>query len=251
MYTGPNIVTNGLVLALDAANSKSYPGSGTTWRDLSGNNNSGSLTNGPTFSSANGGSIVFDGSNDYIGITTGSGFNLGVNFTVQVWCKPFKFGGSDGANNYNRGSIFTNSYPYNGGQGFWICVTSQGGSSQLPTPGTERFFISCGNDQQVSVSALGSLTAFTNSWVNLAATVNGTSPIRLYINGSEASYAAGSPGNGPTSLSYSSGPCSIGNRNNLFEFFSGSFSITQVYNRTLSASEIQQNYNATKARFNL
>ena len=58
---GPSIVTNGLVLALDAANHKSYPGSGTTWFDLSGNSHDGTLTGGPTFNSDNGGSIVFDG----------------------------------------------------------------------------------------------------------------------------------------------------------------------------------------------
>jgi hypothetical protein len=62
----PSIVTSGLVLCLDAANPKSYPGSGTTWTDLSGNGNNGTLVNGPTYSSVNGGSIVFDGSNDYI-----------------------------------------------------------------------------------------------------------------------------------------------------------------------------------------
>ena len=61
-----SIVTNGLVLALDAANTKSYPGSGTTWTDLSGNSNTGALTNGPTYNTANGGNIVFDGVNDFI-----------------------------------------------------------------------------------------------------------------------------------------------------------------------------------------
>ena len=61
----PKIVTDGLVFAVDAANKKSYPGSGTTWTDLAGSND-GTLTNGPTFDSGNGGSIVFDGSDDYI-----------------------------------------------------------------------------------------------------------------------------------------------------------------------------------------
>ena len=63
---GPKIVTNGLVLTLDAGSKKSYSGSGTTWKDLSGNGNTGTLVNGPTFNSANGGSIVFDGSNDTV-----------------------------------------------------------------------------------------------------------------------------------------------------------------------------------------
>jgi hypothetical protein len=62
----PSIVTNGLVFCLDAANSKSYPGTGTDWTDLSGNQINGILTNGPAYNSSNGGSIVFDGINDYI-----------------------------------------------------------------------------------------------------------------------------------------------------------------------------------------
>ena len=70
MFTGPNTITNGLILSLDAANVKSYVSGSTTWRDLSGNNNSGSLVNGPTFSSANGGSIVFDGVDDSVTVSS-------------------------------------------------------------------------------------------------------------------------------------------------------------------------------------
>ena len=66
----PKIVTNGLVLCLDAGNNKSYPGSGTTWNDLSGNNNTGSLVNGPTFTGSFGGSVAFDGVNDYVACPT-------------------------------------------------------------------------------------------------------------------------------------------------------------------------------------
>ena len=62
-FRGPNIVTDELVLALDAASPRSYPGSGTVWNDLVGSNN-GTLTNNPTFDSGNGGSIVFDGTDD-------------------------------------------------------------------------------------------------------------------------------------------------------------------------------------------
>ena len=83
----PRIVTDGLVLALDAGNPKSYPGSGTTWTDLSGNGNNGTLTNGPTYSSANGGSIVFDGVDDYAEITDSSNnFDLGgIDATLEFW----------------------------------------------------------------------------------------------------------------------------------------------------------------------
>ena len=81
----PQIVTSGLVLALDAANKVSYPGTGTTWYDLSGNGNTGTITNGPTFSNVNLGTIVFDGTNDYVSIPSTSNFNNGNNITVEAW----------------------------------------------------------------------------------------------------------------------------------------------------------------------
>ena len=67
----PKIVTDGLVLCYDAANTRSYPGTGTTWTDLAGSND-GTLTNGPTFDTTNGGSIVFDGTDDRVAISLGS-----------------------------------------------------------------------------------------------------------------------------------------------------------------------------------
>ena len=73
---GPKIVTNGLVLALDAADKNSYVGSGTTWKDLSGNSFNGTLTNGPTFSNTNGGAIVFDGTNDYVNVLDNSTLDI-------------------------------------------------------------------------------------------------------------------------------------------------------------------------------
>lgn len=66
----PQVITSGLVLALDAANVRSYPGTGTSWFDLSGNGNTGTLTNGPTFNNNSGGNIVFDGVNDFIQFST-------------------------------------------------------------------------------------------------------------------------------------------------------------------------------------
>ena len=77
-----SIVTDGLVFYVDAGNGDSYPGTGTTWSDLVGSNN-GTLTNGPTFDSGNGGSIVFDGTNDYISTQ----LTCGTTFTWSVWFK--------------------------------------------------------------------------------------------------------------------------------------------------------------------
>ena len=71
-----SIVTDGLVLCVDAANTKSYPGSGTTWTDISGKNHNGTLINGPTFSSDNMGGIVFDGSNDAVTLSANSDFDF-------------------------------------------------------------------------------------------------------------------------------------------------------------------------------
>jgi len=88
MYFSPRIVTSGLVLALDAADRNSYPRTGTTWRDLSGNSNTGTLTNGPVFSNTNGGSITTDGIDDYINLGNASSIRMGTsNFTISTWVK--------------------------------------------------------------------------------------------------------------------------------------------------------------------
>ena len=92
----PKIVTDGLVLCLDAANPKSYPGSGTTWYDLSGNGNHGTLINGPTYNSDNKGSIVFDGIDDYVSFTNPlNQSQLNQAWTIQGWInissKPYQY----------------------------------------------------------------------------------------------------------------------------------------------------------------
>jgi hypothetical protein len=84
----PKVITEGLILYLDAANTKSYPGNGNAWTDLSRGGNNGTLTNGPTFNSGNGGNIVFDGINDYV-LTSTINHNIGTgNFTYTVWVYP-------------------------------------------------------------------------------------------------------------------------------------------------------------------
>jgi hypothetical protein len=87
-FLGQNIVTNGLVLNLDAANKDSYPGTGTTWTDLSGNGNNGTLINGPSFlSNVNSGIIKFDGVDDYISRSYNSTFNIRTGLTLSVFFK--------------------------------------------------------------------------------------------------------------------------------------------------------------------
>ena len=80
-----NIITRGLILHLDASAPSSYPGSGTTWSDISGNNHVGTLTNGPTFSTDGGGSIVFDGTNDYVTIPDSPNWDFGTGeFSIEM-----------------------------------------------------------------------------------------------------------------------------------------------------------------------
>ena len=104
----PRTITDGLVLCLDAGNSKSYPGSGTTWTDLSGNGNTGTLTNGPTYSSANGGSIVFDGADDVVNSISISSFSSP---TIEMWIYDTRSSGQRDILTYNS---TVSSFTFNG-----------------------------------------------------------------------------------------------------------------------------------------
>jgi hypothetical protein len=225
-YYGPRIVTDGLVLCLDAGNSKSYSGSGTAWTDLSGNNNSGTLTNGPTFSSTNGGAIGFDGSNDYINGVHNAQVDLTGNMTAEAWfyisSNTFDwvrvFGKSDAVNNTNR------TY------GLWYNI---GGSAFL----YQRYGSS-------AINAQATRTVSTNTWYHMVGTSNGTSHV-LYLNAQIA--ASGTAGSTfySTTTPYTVGFAGFHAR------LSGYVSSVRLYNRALSAAEVLQNYNTTKGRFKL
>jgi hypothetical protein len=247
----PNTVKNGLVLYLDAANTKSYISGSTAWNDVSRTGLNGTLTNGPIFNTGSGGNIVFDGTNDFVNLSS-TAYNLGVNFTLQLWVRIGRFGGGPFNGSQNRASLISNSFTYASNTGFLLMATSQGTAGQgfVPTVGQETFFFTMGSDQYVMAPQPGVLASYRNSWVNLTAIVNGTSPMRGYINGIEiSSYAAQS--NGPSALTYSGAPFVIGHYGNQTEFLSGSIGNVSVYNRALSAQEILQNYNGTKGRYGL
>lgn len=219
---GPRIVTSGLVLSLDAADRNSYPGSGTTWRDMSGSGNNGTLTNSPTFSSTNGGSIIFDGVDDYINIPHNATIAPSTGYiSVEAVFKASSTGTLHGSIIYNK----ENEYEMSAGGGFisyafrpnWAWVGS---------------------------------TAFNiNQWYHTVVTYDQIYQ-RLYINGVESYNAAqaGAIGN-----VYSS-DLRIGARgapDAAYAFFNGNIPMVKIYNRALSASEILQNYNAQKSRFGL
>jgi hypothetical protein len=215
----PPIVTNGLVLHLDVANSRSYTSGSTIWNDLSGNNNNGTLTNGPTFSSANGGNIVFDGTNDYID-TGKTATQLGVydaNYTFDAWVYP---------------TDFTNDR------------TMFGTDTSATREGLHLVFRN-GTIYQGHYSAdYGVGTGTLNAWNNICYTYTQSS-------GAASIYKNGILQGTGTIASF------IGTTNILIgrwigaQYFIGNGGIYKIYNRVLSAQEVKQNYNSQKSRFNL
>jgi hypothetical protein len=217
-YANGKIVTSGLVLALDAADKNSYPGSGTTWTDLSGNNNSGSLVNGPTYSSANGGSVVFNGSTQYAPIGT-TGFPFGTSpGTLSGW-----------ANTNTTSGLH------------WIVSYGTGDTAQSRFLGiiNSVYYFGGYNGVDITYNAVVS-----NVWFNMVGIYDGTNA-SMYINGVLVV--------GPTARSWNTvaGNAQIGRQTNNTEYWSGNIGQISIYNRVLSASEILQNYNAQKSRFGL
>ncbi len=230
---GPKIVTNGLILALDAADRKSYAGSGTAWNDLSGNNNNGTLTNGPTFSSANGGSIVFDGTNDYINCGTSSTLQPS-SITFSIWVTR--------TSTWGGGSCLFWAKP-NGdytGNGFYI-------EPVAPSISNSTLVVFNGFPNYIQLQTDGNITFPLNTPINFCFTLTGSIGA-MYINGiSKTISTTGTPAITSTSdIKYiMSNSTSYGN------YTPGQVSKILLYNRALSASEILQNFNANRGRFGI
>ena len=234
-----SIVTSGLVLNLDASNASSYPGSGTSWFDLSGNSNNGTLTNGPTFNSANGGSIVFDGSNDYatLGASIPTNLRLGQgNFTIDFWVYP------NGTGTY---SICGNLNDADGGGSYWVIINSTYAGLHTVQFGYAGIF-DVGAGYKFGTTALP-----INVWSNVILSRIGTT-MTCYINGS--SYATPITVNnftGNFNIDYLIGMSKSGGGFSSYPL-NGRLAILRIYNGVgFTQSEISQNYNATRARFGL
>jgi hypothetical protein len=222
----PRIVTDNLVLALDAANPKSYPGSGTTWTDLSGRGNTGTLTNGPTYSSANGGSIVFDGVNDYISfnnLTTSSlGLTSANGATLICWAKITLLTRFTG--------VFT----------FWSAADNVDfGWDIIDSTNNLRIWK---NTTQTLTGV--SLTPYSTLWTQYALVSNSSGTI-FYINQNQIA-----------TTSTSGNIITTGGRNLMFgdhwdNPIQGNSSNIQIYNRALTAAEVSQNFNALRGRYGI
>ena len=214
-YYETNIVTSGMVLNLDAANIVSYPKIGTTWVDFSTNKKNGTLTNGPSFSTRNGGAILFDGVDDFIDVST---LTLGVNWTIESWF------------NLSSYPSIANVYSTQYGEG-WYASTLFGGSRNI------AWYLD--NNWRYT----GNNLYTTNNWYHLVSIVDGLKHY-YYLNGVKVlDYTSVAV---PTSTSFGS----IGR---IFastgRFFPGYISGCIAYNRALSEDEVLQNYNATRYKF--
>lgn len=230
-YANGRIVTDGLVLNLNAADPNSYPGSGTTWIDISGNGNNGTLTNGPTFSSGNGGVIVFDGVNDYVAITNSSTINPNNgSFSIVCW---------------------VNSDPSSGGDGWDLWVAKrQGGSNGYYVGGNNpsgvRFML--GNDAG-SRTDTGFIGYTFNTWAMFTAILDRSANTQTIIRNNFDQTASTTPAGGNY---YNTGTLSVGGDIGINAYYvNGKIANVLLYNIALSNQQVTQIYNATKARFGL
>ena len=241
---GPSIVKSGLVLALDAANRKSYAGSGTVWRDLTNNVPTSSLVNGPGFDSGNGGSITFDKTDDHV--LVGGDINTSIiqlwtrtgNFSCQVWCNPTDSG--EGSSCRIVENTDPESYGDGSGSGWALGIDNISGTNAAHLYIVDNF-------PRTNLYFNNFFTTYS-TWYNITATVAGT-VCKIYKNGvlfgtQNSSF--------PMDMSGTNLICLIGNVYFLNKTFNGKIANVLVYpNRTLSADEVLQNYNATKGRFKL
>jgi hypothetical protein len=224
VFSGPRTPsTEGLVFALDASNSKSYPGSGTSWTDLSGNGNTGTLVNGPTFNSSNKGSIVFDGIDDYANIPNSTSLQITQNITLTSWLK------TNWNSNTNVILDDLGAVPF-ASWGLWI--TSNGKIGWYDN-GSALF-----RESATSVN--------TNLPVNICSVLTGTT-VRFYINGVLDANSYTVP-----ALVSNSDVKAIGRRADGGGFnFRGDLYYCSIYNRAINSNEVVRNFNSMRGRFGI
>ncbi len=228
----PLIVTNGLIFFVDAGNTRSYPGSGNTWYDLSGTGKTVTLYNTPTYTSNNLGALDFDAGSSEYGAFTSPG-NLST-FTVEAW---IKVNTTPSAGTVQ--AILTQSFP-----GLNTRINYSLGFNGTNGTGSYDGKIN-GGFYNGTWRLTAGFTPDVGVWYHTAVTYNGTTIIQ-YLNGSQQStlsYAATPTGSGSSSY--------IMRRWDDANFLDGVLPQLRLYDRALSSTEIVQNYNATKKRYGL
>ena len=211
------LVTNGLTLRLDAGNSASYPGSGTTWTDLAGTQQNIALVNSPTYTSGTPAYFTFNGSNQY---GTGTSAVLTTTaYTKSVWFY---------LNGYNDNNL----------------VSSATGGHFIFMNGTNKLY--SGHANWANYIAFPSTANISlSTWYNATLTFNTTDGMVLYINGiQDSTYTANKTAHGGNS---STNIATFGGGNLL----NGRIAKVYCYNRSLTSAEVLQNFNSDKSQFGL
>jgi len=231
---GSSIITNNLGMLLDAANPRSYPGSGTAWNDISGNRNNGTLTNSPTYSANNNGYLIFNGTSQYVGLpynATTLTFSA-TNFSLDCWIYLTAY--SQGFSGYYSAALFSN---------YWL----QWGISGTASSFSALNIYANGGTVNNAVSYSFAL----NTWYNLSMTYStGTGTWTMYVNGN----AIGSFVVATTWTEGNTNPYYIGNnpQTGYNYYFPGYISNFKAYNNiTLSATQIGQNFTAYRGRYKI
>ena len=213
------VVTTGLQLYLDAGNASSYSGSGTAWNDLSGNGRNGTLTNGPTYSATNGGSIVFDGTNDFVQCT-GS-----LTVTAATFVTWIRRNGNQGQYDgilFSRGTSVT---------GMNLQVSNQ--------------IAYTWNDAVNTYSWQSGLIVPDATWCMIAVSVTSTAATAYLCQASGITTATNTVSHTSSVIN----DIKIAWDDATSRYFTGNIAIAQLYNIALSAGEISQNFQADRARF--
>jgi hypothetical protein len=227
----PAIVTDGLVLCLDAANQRSYPKSGTTWSDLAGAND-GVFANSmeDSFSTTNRGLFAFDGVGDYASTSSNflNGLTLYGGITLSAWVNP--------ASLASQGLVLGVWRQYEAGDQAALFIINSGPLVAVADGSTAESGAGVSNSLSVGV------------WQYIAATWQTNRSYKLYKNGD---YIGGGTqsGNGFNSSSSGSNFYIGAQKQNNSRFYNGEMSSVSVYNRALSADEVRQNYEATVGRY--
>jgi len=243
LHHNPRIVTNGLVLHLDAADRNSYPGSGTTFTDLSGNGNNATLQNGTSYSSDNGGTLVYDGADDKITIQNSTSLSSFTSISFNFWVRFYNldYVNTTGTlyNFLRKGSVdVAATDPPTPHYGFWASYENRNNNGRFSyfAFGNEVGGYNGGGNNFASIY----YTFNNNQWYNISATLDASELGKVYVNGE----LQGSKQLSGVNLNTSA------NMETVFQD-PVDYPIAQIYNRALTASEVLQNYNATKTRFGL
>jgi hypothetical protein len=232
VFSGPEISNEGLVLNLDAANPRSYSGSGTLWTDLSGNENNGTLINGIGYSNTNKGAMLFDSANDYVSINSSSSLNIsGKNLTLSFWINSAGLASAQ----HGDGIVAKHS---GSNDGLYEILLIPSGSQN--TTFFRMFGVGVYNPQltKMNINTNYNITCVYDNGV-----------MRNYINGIEE----GTGFTTNTNITTANTVLYIGQRISAgaVSAFGGNIYTSMIYNRALSPAEVKQNFEATRGRYGI